>query len=162
MAKRVKLPKRIAGVKVPKAVRKGPVVDFLNSSGGQLLLAEVLAVIAGAYAVKKTDPDSPVGEFIRNPVKGARKARRSLREANNGAATRLSHAFSEAVQAFRNALTEDGASYEADSGLFEDPELAPGGEDELTTVGDSEQRQGRRRQTGRSEQSANGEPAASP
>src|SRR5687768_13667400 len=113
MAKRVKLPKRIAGVKVPKAVRKGPVVDFLSSSGGQVLLAEVLAVIAGAYAVKKTDPDSPVGEFIRNPVKGAKKATRSMRTANGVAASRLSNAFSEAVQAFRRALSEDGAAYEA-------------------------------------------------
>ena len=29
----VKVPKRIAGMKIPKTVRKGPVVDFLNSIG---------------------------------------------------------------------------------------------------------------------------------
>ena len=28
---------RIAGVKLPKATRKGPIADFLNSSGGQVL-----------------------------------------------------------------------------------------------------------------------------
>jgi hypothetical protein len=33
MAKsRIKVPKRVAGVKIPRAVRKGPVMDFVNSS----------------------------------------------------------------------------------------------------------------------------------
>ncbi|HVF16542.1 MAG TPA: hypothetical protein VNA21_06505, partial [Steroidobacteraceae bacterium] len=50
MAKRkLKLPKKIAGVKIPKAVRKGPVGQFLNSSAGQLLVAEALIAAGGAF-----------------------------------------------------------------------------------------------------------------
>jgi hypothetical protein len=66
----VKVPKRIAGVKIPKTVRKGPVADFLNSSGGQVLIAEALLLAARSYAGKRVDPDSPVGEFINHPTVG--------------------------------------------------------------------------------------------
>ena len=34
MAKRIKLPKRIAGIKIPKGIRKGPVIRFLNTPLG--------------------------------------------------------------------------------------------------------------------------------
>jgi hypothetical protein len=51
--KKVKLPKRIAGVKLPKATRKGPIVDFLNSSGGQVLLAEALVLAAGVFGARR-------------------------------------------------------------------------------------------------------------
>ena len=30
---KVKVPKRVAGVKIPKVVRKGPVIDFLFRAG---------------------------------------------------------------------------------------------------------------------------------
>jgi hypothetical protein len=47
----LKLPKRIAGVKVPKVLRRpGTIVDFLNSPVGRLVLAE--ALIAAAAALK--------------------------------------------------------------------------------------------------------------
>jgi hypothetical protein len=58
MAKKLKLPKRIAGVKIPKAIRKGAVAQFMNSAAGQLVIAEALVAAAGAFAVKKTDPSS--------------------------------------------------------------------------------------------------------
>ena len=38
MAKKLKVPKRVAGVKIPKAVRKGPVGTFLNSTSGRYWL----------------------------------------------------------------------------------------------------------------------------
>ncbi len=50
---RIKLPKRLAGVKIPKSVRKGAVADFLNSSAGQLLLVETLNV--AAVAAERSD-----------------------------------------------------------------------------------------------------------
>ena len=106
----VKVPKRIAGVKIPKTVRKGPVVDFLNSSGGQVLIAEALLLGARSFAGKRVDPDSPVGEFIHHPVERAKEAalsgKAAAQRAGNGAAERLAHAFEEGMRAFRTALGE--------------------------------------------------------
>ena len=113
----VKVPTRIAGVKIPKTVRKGPVADFLNSSGGQVLIAEALLLAARSYAEKRVDPDSPVGEFIDHPVEQARKAalsgKAAAQRAGNGAAEaseRLAHAFEEGMRAFRAALAEPVAA----------------------------------------------------
>src|SRR5688572_25378605 len=113
----VKVPKRIAGVKIPKTVRKGPVVDLLNSSGGQVLIAEALLLVAGSYAAKRVDPDSPVREFIHHPVEKAKEAalsgKATAQRAGNGTAEvskRLAHAFEEGIRAFRAALSEPVAA----------------------------------------------------
>ena len=51
MAKsRIKVPKRLAGVKIPKAVRKGPVMDFVNSKSGRILIAQALTAAIGVLA----------------------------------------------------------------------------------------------------------------
>ena len=109
----VKVPKRIAGVKIPKTVRKGPVVDFLNSSGGQVLIAEALLLAARSFAVKRVDPDSPVGEFIHHPVEKTKEAslsgKAAAERAGNGAAeasAKLARAFEEGMRGFRAALSE--------------------------------------------------------
>ena len=107
----VKVPKRIAGVKIPKGVRKGPILDFLNSSGGQVLVAEALLLAARSYASKHVDPDSPLGEVVNHPVKKAKEAALSgkakAKDVGNGAtaaSAQLAHAFDEAMRAFRAAL----------------------------------------------------------
>jgi hypothetical protein len=61
--KKLKLPKRIAGVKIPKAARKGPVADFINSSGGQVLLAEALVLAAGGVRDQQAQGVLGVGGF---------------------------------------------------------------------------------------------------
>ena len=108
--KTLKVPKRIAGLKIPKTVRKGPVVDFLNSSGGQVLIAEALLLAARSFAGKRVDPDSPVGEFINHPVEKAKEAavsgKAAAQWAGNGASAKLVHAFEEGMRAFRAALGE--------------------------------------------------------
>jgi hypothetical protein len=92
---RIKVPKRVAGVKIPKAVRKGPVVDFVNSSAGRLLIAEALTAAVAAFAIKQSD--SPTGERIKA---GARSAEAAVKDNT----ARLGHAFAEGVRAFREAL----------------------------------------------------------
>ena len=92
--KKVKLPKRIAGVKVPKAARKGPVADFLNSSGGQVLLAEALMLAAGAFGARRL------------AAHGGAPWDADMRENIADASARLSHACGEALNAFRAALQE--------------------------------------------------------
>jgi hypothetical protein len=121
MAKKLKLkvPKRIAGVKIPKSARKGPIADFLNSSAGQLLLAEALIVAGRAFAIRHTDPDSTAGEIARHPIQSLHTAGRSgvaqtaeARDAIARSSARFSFAFSEAVRAFRSALEEPGVAPE--------------------------------------------------
>ena len=64
---RIKLPKRIAGVKVPKSVRKGPIMDFVNSSAGQLLLAEAVMAAVGLFAARQGNGGA-AGEVLSHPV----------------------------------------------------------------------------------------------
>ena len=60
MAKsKIKVPKRVAGVKIPKSVRKGPVMDFVNSSTGRLLIAEALTAALAVFAYKTCRPRDP-------------------------------------------------------------------------------------------------------
>ena len=57
MANTLKLPKKIAGVTVPKFLRQpGTITDFLNSPVGRLVLAD--ALIAAAAALKNNKPST--------------------------------------------------------------------------------------------------------
>jgi hypothetical protein len=108
MANKLKLriPKRIAGVEIPKTVRKGPVAKFLNSSAGQLLLAEALVVVGGALAAERSGSGSRLAELVRNRASGAAK---DGEEVDNGReASRLSFALNEAMSAFRQRYLSEG------------------------------------------------------
>jgi hypothetical protein len=93
---KIKVPKRVAGVKIPKAVRKGPVVDFVNSSAGRLLVAQALTAAVAAFAIKQSD--SPAGERVKA---GAKSAEDMVKQNT----ARLGFAFAEGVRAFREALS---------------------------------------------------------
>lgn len=108
MAKKAKfkLPKRVAGVKIPKVIRKGPLGHFLNSSAGQRVLAEMLVAAAAAFTAVKADEDGAVGETLRHPVDSARRAGEAVAEAGSNESERLAHAFRAAGKAFRDSLRE--------------------------------------------------------
>jgi hypothetical protein len=112
MAKKVKikLPKRVAGLKIPKVVRKGPIGEFLNSGAGQTLLAETLVAAAAVFTAAKTDEDSPVAEGLRHPVEGARRVSHAVSDAGSDQTARLAYAFKEASRAFREALQNGNAA----------------------------------------------------
>jgi hypothetical protein len=118
MAKKlkIKLPKRVAGVKIPKSVRKGPVGQFLNSGAGQIMIAEALVAAAGTLAISRSDADSPIGDAVRHPIDTTRRV--GHRAANAGAdqAARMSYALKEAARAFRDAM-QTGAT---DAGAHEE------------------------------------------
>ena len=84
MAKsRIKVPKRLAGVKIPKAVRKGPVMDFVNSKSGRILIAQALTAAISVLAYQQASPETR--ERVRGKIKnGADEARRS--QTQHGAA----------------------------------------------------------------------------
>jgi hypothetical protein len=105
MAKKFKLriPKRVAGVKIPRIVRKGPVAKFLNSSAGQLVLAEALVMVGGALAAEARG--SGPAELVRDPLSGASKV--GGERADTGPeSSMLPSAFNDAVRAFRTSLEQ--------------------------------------------------------
>jgi hypothetical protein len=122
MSRLVKIPKRVAGIKIPKAVRKGPIVDFINTPAGQLVLAQTLIAIGGCYTAKEgTDPDSKTGEALRHPVDSLRSLDTDeMRE-------RFARAFSEAARTFRDVM-QDGSGSEraAEMDLASEPEGTTG------------------------------------
>src|SRR3954447_5957914 len=85
---KIKVPKRVAGVKIPKVVRKGPVLDFVNSSAARMLLAEALTAAVGMFAYRKTADGT--GDGIKQT---AMDAEETLKQNT----TRLTFAFGEAV-----------------------------------------------------------------
>jgi hypothetical protein len=117
MGKRVKLPKRIWGVKIPKQIRKGPLGQFLGSSGGQVVVVEAIMAAAAFYAARRIDPDSSVGDSLRRPLDGLRAGR----DWSRGASDRFARALRAGAQSFRAAYQE------------EDPGAATAGEQTLDT-----------------------------
>jgi hypothetical protein len=121
MAKKskIKVPKRVAGVKIPKAVRKGPVLQFVNSSAGRLLVAEALTAAVGVFAYKQAT--GPNGGKLKQDALGAEKALKQN-------TARLSFAFGAGVRAFREALAQPGpaVSHSADGAIEpENSDAAP-------------------------------------
>jgi|SRR5688572_7473684 hypothetical protein len=110
---KIKVPKRVAGMKIPKTVRKGPVMDFVNSSAGRLLIAEGLAAALAVLAYKNVD--SETGQRIKAGTKDAEAALR-----RNTA--RLSYAFSEAVRVFRESLARPDLAANGNPGEVIDAE----------------------------------------
>ena len=102
------LPKRIAGVKVPKAVRKGRFGELLASQTGRALLAEAV-LAAGAIGAAKKAGDAVADKAAEGP---------SVRSFATGLAERLQHgdgkeagaalafALGEAARVFFNAIGE--------------------------------------------------------
>jgi hypothetical protein len=103
---KIKVPKRVAGVKIPKSVRKGPALQFVNSPAGKLLVAEALTAALAMFAYKQTQGQT-MGENGEKLKHTAHDAEDALKRNT----ARLTHAFGEAVRAFREAL----ASYEPPS-----------------------------------------------
>jgi hypothetical protein len=112
---KIKVPKQVVGVKIPKSVRKGPIMDFVNSKTGRFLIAQALTAAIGVFAYKQADPETR--ERVRGKLK---KGTDGAREAMTRSTARLSYAFGEAVNAFRVALGEpatDGSAGSEDSSV---------------------------------------------
>jgi hypothetical protein len=119
MTKKAKLPKRIAGVKIPKRIRKGPLGQFLCSRAGQAMLAEALLIASGTFAAKRVvetelGADEPSTGSDRD---GKRADRAAGVDGGDGeqlvgfAAERLARAGAAALRAFRTALSDDAEKH---------------------------------------------------
>lgn len=102
--KKASLPKRLAGVKIPKKVRKGRLGALLASPLGQELLAGSVAVAGGALAARKAK-HSPEARRLAGRLKHAGEDRIDETEA---AAGLFAHALGEAARSFAEALQSGG------------------------------------------------------
>ena len=110
MAKKTtKVPKWIAGIKIPKTVRKGPLGSLLSTPAGQILLAELLVLIGGALATA-ANPDTKTGRALRmamneglEELKGGtpKKRRRDI-------GRHLGDGFLRGMEAFRHSMRSEG------------------------------------------------------
>src|SRR5262245_9048927 len=96
---------KLAKIKIPGAVRKSPVMAFVNSPAGRLLIAESLTAALAVFAYKHANSDT--GRRIKD---GTRDAEAALRRNT----TRLSQAFGEGVRAFRESLSRSNGYFEAE------------------------------------------------
>ena len=117
MAKTVKwngkLPKRIAGVKVPKALRRSAFSDFVMSPIGQMLVAEVIYHAGARFAGKTADAAADAADDAPRVLKkGARKAGHVAEDVTGlavGGTAAMSRAVGAAVEAFMASLKHDHA-----------------------------------------------------
>ena len=113
MAKKAKLPKTIAGVKIPKAIRRGRLGKFVASPGGQKMLAEALLMAGAAVVGRETLAETKGGGLA------------------GGAASAVSHrrlpqAFAAAIEAFKAALEPPPEPVEpTEKASFEEESAAP-------------------------------------
>jgi len=112
MSKRLKVPKKIAGIKIPKSVRKGPVGLYLCSSTAQQSIAEAL-LFAGEtlsdQASSSPAQESPNTGSLDGVPSGGVFVDDDFgldREQGGHAEQRLAHAFTEALRTFRAVLAE--------------------------------------------------------
>lgn len=105
--KSAKLPKRIAGVKIPKAVRKGAIADFLGSKVGKALLAEAVMAAGALLAKQQSEPGSVTRKAARKSKEGLKDIAGSAGAAPAAVAAApatLAYAFAEAGRAFAEAM----------------------------------------------------------
>ncbi|HEY0963598.1 MAG TPA: hypothetical protein VGE69_14700 [Pseudomonadales bacterium] len=111
---KIKIPKRVAGVKIPKPIRKGAIGHFLNSRAGQLVIAETLVAAAAAFTAVKADDTGKVADTLKNPVDSIRRAGEAVAGASANEGERFAHAFRAACRAFVDALRDgEGTSWRA-------------------------------------------------
>lgn len=102
------LPKRIAGVKVPKAVRKGRFAELLASRQGQHLIAEAILGAGALAAGMKAKDDPKVRRVAKDAKESVVQAGGDTAGAVGGASATLAFALAEAARAFAEALRNGG------------------------------------------------------
>ena len=109
MAKKSKnlLPKKIAGVKVPKKVRKGRFGELLASRTGQALIAEAI-MAAGAIAGAKKAADNPkTRDALGNLADKVKETGGAAGNKTSETTGMIAYALGEAARSFADALHRD-------------------------------------------------------
>ncbi|MBD9375594.1 hypothetical protein IB238_23580 [Rhizobium sp. ARZ01] len=99
MAKKTNIPKKIAGLKVPKSIRKSPLLTgLIRSKVGRELLAKALTAGAAAAAAVLIEERKPVADAAK---KGASKGGKAVRLAGHA----LESGAGAAVEVIRDAAS---------------------------------------------------------
>ena len=99
------LPKKIAGVKIPRSVRKGGWGDFLTSAAGRALITEAVTAAAGAAAVVAKQKTKGLVGKVRKDIPHKKHANKTAAVVGaTAAAGVLAYALSEAIRSFSEAL----------------------------------------------------------
>jgi hypothetical protein len=102
MAKKNKVPKRIAGVKLPKPLRRG-LRDLARTQNGRTVLTEAVVAAAGLLAAHEAQPGSKAREVIAENTPGAKaKAKAFAAEARSWAGG--TEPFQDAARAFTESF----------------------------------------------------------
>jgi hypothetical protein len=109
------LPKRVAGVKIPKSIRKGRAGRFITSPVGMALLSQALAAAGAATAVRKADPDTTVGRLRDHPTDELQHLKAETKLKGDHSAEALRGAFSAAAAAFADTLRTSADALETGS-----------------------------------------------
>jgi hypothetical protein len=112
-SKKTKLPKSIAGVKIPKSLRNGALGDFAQSRAGKIIIAEVVMALGALLAGHEAKRGSATRQALSETGEAVKAASEKAGDVGAGAAAtgvlgdRLAHAFAEAGAAFRRALHDE-------------------------------------------------------
>lgn len=98
------LPKKIAGVKVPKAVRKGRFGQLLASPAGQALIAEAVMAVGAVAGAKKVADDPGARDSLSKVADKMREATSHAGKSTTEASGVLAYALGEAARSFADAL----------------------------------------------------------
>jgi hypothetical protein len=107
------LPKRVGGLKVPKALRKGRAGRFLTSPAGIAVIGEALMAAGAVRAARKADPDSGLGRLRNDPKDEMRRIMDDVRLRGGASGEALQGAFSAATAAFAEALRKSAEALES-------------------------------------------------
>jgi hypothetical protein len=101
MAKKNRIPKKVAGFKIPKMIRKSPVVSgLLASDTGRKVLADALmAGAAAAVAVLAADNKGAIAEAGEDAAKGSVKAGGIVKDVVKGVSSAMAEVIGDAARA---------------------------------------------------------------
>jgi len=104
VTKKYRIPKKIAGIKVPKALRRG-LRDMAANQNGRAILTEALAAAGAAVAAARTPPGPKIRQIdpkARSNVDGAERAARDKAPAGTVGMA----ALEDAARAFTSTLRQ--------------------------------------------------------
>jgi len=108
------LPKKIAGRKVPKALRKGRMADFLASPIGIAILSDALVLAGGSLLGHESHRGSKTRRFLKHPMESLEAAADKASDGGSEiagsaaeASRRLAAAFAAGVKAFYETLSAE-------------------------------------------------------
>jgi hypothetical protein len=119
------LPRKIAGVKVPKSVRRGRFGELLASQSGQAILAEAIVAAGAAVGAKKVADSPRAKRVVGAAAQRVQDAGHDVADKATAATGVLAYALGEAARSFAQALNrpDGGNGVPSDAAWTPDPPI---------------------------------------